>query len=293
MNLLIIGASGFVGKSLIKAGKENGYRIIPTYCNNIQEGFIKFDILSDNILSIINDEKLSPSDTYVIICSAVAKLDTCYMKKEMSYQLNVVATKKLMNVLYENGFKFGFISSDAVFDGKIGYYTEQDETTANTEYGKQKAEIEHYIQKNMSSNLIFRISIMLDDEHRKGNILSEFYNACLENKTIYCVKNRIFCPTYVKDVVNVMILCFEKGLSGLYHIINKEIYSRRELAELFVKKSGYHTHVEEKEKDWFAFKDNRHDKTCLVSEKIQKDVPYDFTSTEEVIDKFLNTIRKL
>lgn len=287
MNLLIIGASGFVGKSLIKIGKDKNYRVIATACKNVEDGFIHYNILYNDIMIIMNNYHLCPKDTYIIICAALTKIDSCYQNKEESYELNVKATKNLIKILDKHGYKYGFISTDAIFDGKKGYYNEQSTYSAQTEYGKQKIEIEKYILDNSQNNLVFRISILLDSQYRKGNILSDFYNCYLKKEPIYCMKNRIFCPTYIEDAVHIMLICFEKNLNGIYNIANQEIFSRVELAELFVKISSLPIDVQEKEESWFQFKDKRHYKTCLISEKLQRDIPYQFKPSEDIIKKFV------
>lgn len=287
MKILIIGGSGFIGQTIEEIAKEKGYSVISTGCYHIKRNFIKYNMLYDNIMDILKEFDILPQDVFIIICAAISRIDQCYLNQEESYSLNVIATKKLMNILSENHYKFGFISSDAVFDGKSGYYTEKSISSSQSQYGRQKAEIENYILKNMPNNLIFRISILLDDKIRKGNILRDFYLNAIENKIIYCMKDRIFCPTYVKDIANIIIMCFEKGLKGIYNVANQEIFSRRELAELFIKKCGYNTLIEEKLEEWFQFKDKRHHKTCLISEKLQNELNYKFISVEEIIEKFI------
>lgn len=293
MKILIIGGSGFIGQTIEEVAKNKGYDVISTSCHQRGENFIKYNMLYDNIMDILTTHHIVPKDVYIIICAAIAKMDMCYEKREEAYNLNVIATKKLINILSENNYKFGFISTDAVFDGKSGYYTEKSKCSSQSEYGKQKAEIENYILENMSNNLIFRISMLLDDKNRKGNMLTDFYLNAIQKKVIYCMKDRIFCPTYVKDIANIMLICFEKNLKGIYNVANQEIFSRKELAELFIKECEYNNIlIEDKPEEWFQFKDSRHHKTCLITEKIQSELHYEFVPVEEVIKKFIE-INKL
>ena len=84
--------------------------------------------------------------------------NNCFKNREYTNLLNVTSIKKILNYLKKYNIKPVFISSDYVFDGKKGNYSEKDKPQPVITYGFQKLEVENYIQSNFEKYLIFRVS---------------------------------------------------------------------------------------------------------------------------------------
>lgn len=79
--------------------------------------------------------------------------------------------QKILAKANKLGIKSIFLSSEAVFDGRKGMYTEEDIPNPITLYGKQKLQIE-----NLNDYLIFRISRATGSSFGEKDIFDEFYN---------------------------------------------------------------------------------------------------------------------
>lgn len=93
-----------------------------------------------------------------------------------------------------------FLSSEAVFDGETGMYSEEDIPNPITLYGRQKLQIEQYIMRNHNNYLIFRISRAVSCQFGEKDIFNEFYQKIVSNEEILCLKNQSFCLTEVHDI---------------------------------------------------------------------------------------------
>ena len=146
MKTIIIGASGIIGYKLFKTLKERKIKVIGTYSKNKKPELVKFNILKDNVKKKI---KINEEDN-VIILTAISNPTWVYKNPKISNNLNIIATKKIIDDLKIVNCKIFFMSSVEVFDGKKGNYDEKSIPKPLNLYGKQKLLIEKYLKKKIN-----------------------------------------------------------------------------------------------------------------------------------------------
>ncbi len=234
MKFLVIGASGFIGKTIFEYIKSLGYEAVGTQYKFRHPEFIIFNILEQRIKDCVEPTFFKTDrPVFGIICSAISQIDRCLREKEISYKLNVENTIRFINEMKSLGVIPVFLSSDNIHNGFHGYYTEEDKPSPINEYGRQKAEVERFMLNNVSNGIILRLSKIVGDNPKEHHLFSEWYQLIKEKKTIACIKGQVFSPTFVKDIAKAVVLLCEKGSTGLYNVANKEIFSRAELARQF------------------------------------------------------------
>jgi len=289
MKLLIIGASGFIGSSIFKKAVEEKTPVWGTGFKGVDDNLIYFNLLKGNFDEILPSEfKNNPQDALALICSANPSIEGCKKNYEESYNLNVLSTKKLMGDLAKNKIKFCFISTDCVYDGVNGYYSEDEQQCPCNEYGRQKSEIEKFILENHKSDLIFRISQTLSNVNYGKHIFAEWNRWCKTSKEILCIKDNFFSPTFVNDIYYALGAAFSKKKAGLYNCVNGEHFSREELARQFVRHlyPGSGVKVITKTPEEFGFSEKRALKTYLDNTKIVSELAISFTSMKTVFRTF-------
>lgn len=284
--MIIIGASSFIGKHLYEHYFEKEKSVIGTYYSNYKKDLIKFDIKNPNILNFGANLK---KHKYAFICSAMSHPDICKRNIKESYEINVKGTKKLLEQLLNEGIFPFFFSSEYVFNGEKGNYSENDERNSNTVYGNQKKEIEDFLIKSDKPFFIARLGKVFGVEKEDKTIVTSIIEKLLHNENLRCATDQIFCPTYIGDLVNILDISIERKLKGLYNVASPEIFSRYELAK-FIKSHlnldyGRIIPCSIKEID---FLDNRPLNTSLNSEKIKEDTDFKFTELKYNLDKLKN-----
>ena len=181
---LILGSSGKIGRHFIKDKKK----FIFTYNKSKVKGGIKFDIKKNNIEKLIKKFSIKKA----VILSAISDPDYCFKNKKKSYNLNVLATKKIIDKLIESKIYFIFFSSEMVYRGLNKYYDENSLTKPLNIYGKQKLSVEKYITKKTNNYSIFRIGKTYSNERMGKDFFSSFL-AQLEKKFyVYgCYRSKI------------------------------------------------------------------------------------------------------
>lgn len=219
----IVGASGLIGYNLYNFLKKKGEDILGTYFSKEKKGLIKFD-LKENNFSLFDKCK------HVIIAGAITNLDECFLKKEEAYKINVERTIEFVKYLTNKKVKSIFLSSDQVFDGGKGNYTEKNEPNPINYYGEFKFKVEKFLRENSEDYLILRLSKTYSKNLENGGMFADIFLRLKEGKIIKIAYNQIFNPTEVEIVCNGILKGIKMNLKGLYHLAEDKIMSRYEFA---------------------------------------------------------------
>ena len=190
----VIGASSYIGGHLIKKYRSEYPDCIGTSFSNNDNNFITFDIRNSNI-DVLNLEETGHKA--VIIASAKSNLSYCENKSSKAYEVNVNGNMQLINKLSKTSLKIIFLSSDYVFNGTSGKYSDEDETNPFTVYGKHKKIIEDEIKKITDNFLVLRLSKIYGLKKGDKTILDEAANLLKQGKQVLAADNQYFCPTFI------------------------------------------------------------------------------------------------
>lgn len=290
---LIIGASSFIGNKLYNYCKKENIEVLGTYNKNcLNKEYILFDITRNSLFNFCDKEVLKKISA-VIICGANTSIDSCKKNNAESYQLNVISTMKILEEINQLGIKCVFLSSEAVFDGTKGMYTEDDIPNPITVYGNQKYEIEQFIQKNMNNYLIFRISRAVDSLFGEKDIFQEFYCKIKVYQDIVCLKNQSFCVTHVEDISRGIVGALKKNLEGIYHLSSSNYISRYQLAKIYADRIfGGYEKIYEKEFEDISFLDNRHIYGGLRGDKLAQILNMKYQNLDEILNRYIETFTR-
>ena len=124
--ILITGASGLLGlnTALEAAGDYEVFGQVhshPLYTRTFQ--VIQADLLAPGAAERLL-EQTRPD--WVIHCAALANVDACETDPSLAAQTNIEVPRKLAQLVARGGARLLHVSTDAVFDGQQGDYTEDD-----------------------------------------------------------------------------------------------------------------------------------------------------------------------
>lgn len=287
MQYLILGATGYLGSRLYYRLRKDGYRVIGTRCKkNDNDELFFYNIQTSNIESLFaltNEQKKKVA----IVCIAESKIDKCCEEYELAYDINVVKTKYLIRVLADEGFHVIFFSSDNVYDGLNGGYTEDSKINPVNNYGLMKAEMEQYILNNIANACIFRISKVISELRDRQNIFTEWLSQ-IESGSIKCIKGNRMSFVCEEDIYRACLIASEQNMQGLYNIVGDNSYTRAELARKFCNQLGrFNVKIQECDLSEFAFKDARPLDVSMSNLKFKNETGYQFMDTEKVMQRFI------
>jgi len=229
--ILITGAEGQLGKALY-TGLSAKFNILSTTksSNNLvnnRRHIQKLDITNqDNTASILG--KFKPD--IIINCAAYTDVDGSELNKKLAHQVNVEGLRNLIQISEMNTHIIQ-ISSDYVFDGLNGPYSESDHTFPVNYYGKTKLEAENLLRGTRKKWSIFRPNVLYSPNlFSNGNFFAWVYKSLIKKHPISVVVDQISNPTYSNHFVNAIFQSIIMDYEGVLHIGSDDYMSRYEFA---------------------------------------------------------------
>jgi len=151
-------------------------------------------------------------------------------------KINVNATKTMAREAAKQNTFFLYVSTDYVFDGKIGMKKEDDMPNPLGFYGKSKLEGELSLNKLASSWCIARTSTPFGIHHKKKSFPLWLKENLESKKEIPVLVDQFTSPTYVPNLSNMLIEVAKRQITGVIHLAGATRISRYNLAELIANK---------------------------------------------------------
>ncbi len=291
--LLVLGASGFVGRELLRAHRSGP--MTGTFCNSPIDGGIYFDPTKMKLSEIISS---GHSFSHAIILFADSDPNSCIAHLEQSRALNIDATQRLLKELRQLEIVPVFTSTEFVFDGTKGRYTEDDMATPILEYGRQKLHIERFIADHFETYITVRLAKVYGGSLQDGTLFTSWMKYFLEGcPSIECANDQFFSPIYVRDVCNALLALTRSGASGLFHLGGPGRYSRIELLHCLVnelhRQGRKPIEIVPRSIDSFGLPERRPRDVSLVSAKLERAVAISPISPETFCARLVQHLLKL
>ena len=233
--VLITGSNGLLGQKLIDLYRPiTDIQLIATSrgANRYpkSEGYIyaELDITNEkNVKDVL--EQFRP-DT-VINTAAMTNVDACESDKEGCDALNVHAVEYLTESCNEIDAHFIHLSTDFIFDGEDGPYTEDDTPNPLSYYGLSKWKGEQIIMNKSRKWAIARTILVYGVVHNmsRGNIVLWAKGALEKGEPINVVNDQFRMPTLAEDLAMGCRLIENTEAEGVYNISGKDLMSIDEL----------------------------------------------------------------
>jgi len=167
----------------------------------------------------------------IINTAAYTNVDGCETDRETSWKVNVDAVKNFIIASRINSSKIIHISTDYVFDGKSGNYSESSKPNPLSYYGKSKLASENALITSGIDFAIIRTMIIYGTgKNLRPNFAVWLINMLSEKNRVTIVDDQFGMPTMVDDLGWSLVKLVELDRSGIYHICGSEYCSRYEFA---------------------------------------------------------------
>lgn len=231
-SLLITGAGGILGNAFVRQQTR------------LQKLFPKITFSRRSKLDLTNRRQTAYFLNHlvpdvIINCAAMTIVEDCEKLPDQAYEINTQLPQLLANWTARNHKKLIHYSTDAVFDGKKGNYTEIDRPNPLNIYAKSKFKGEQSILKTDPNALILRTNL-IGIRGRKPYPLAEWMLRKLETKDEFTTFTDVFfAPLCVDDLVKFTLVALNKNLCGLYHLNAKDFATKHQFALLLAKEFEY------------------------------------------------------
>ncbi|MBI4418613.1 MAG: dTDP-4-dehydrorhamnose reductase [Ignavibacteriales bacterium] len=233
--LLVCGSNGLLGQRLaLMLGGQTEYEVLNTSHHRsfvFDHQLFDYTQLDLRRASDVKSLVSSFQPDVIINAAGATNVDWCETHREDAWAANVVGVEHLIDAARKVGARLIQISTDYVFDGKTGNYTEEDRPNPLNYYGKTKLAGENAIRISGITYSIIRTVVLYGSGYRvKKNFALWVLENLKQGERIRCVDDQISSPTYVSDLAHGVLKIAELGKTGIYHIAGSEAASRYEFA---------------------------------------------------------------
>jgi dTDP-4-dehydrorhamnose reductase len=288
--LLITGASGLLGLNLALTAHALGYDVVG-WANDSFMLHAQFPVLQVNLLDTdqIRSRILEVSPSLIIHCAALASLEGSEADPELARRLNAEVPGEIARVTFEHEIKMIHISTDSVFDGKRGGYSETDTPSPLNVYAQTKLEGEYAVSSANKEAIIARVNFYGWSLSGRRSLVEFFFNNLSQNIKVNGFKDVFFCPLYTRQLGETLLDMTIKGLSGLYHVLSSEALSKYDFGVKIARKFGFDNQLVNpillSESGLTA---TRSPNMNLSVEKIQRDLGHVMPGQDECLDNLYN-----
>jgi dTDP-4-dehydrorhamnose reductase len=230
MRLLISGGGGLMGSKVAEVAALQGHEVFFGYHREHHESShaghgngIKFDLMDH--ASIVEAVRSSRPEV-VIHTAALTDVDRCEIDKDTAYRVNVLGTRVLCETARELGAFTIYTSTDYVFDGARGMYSEDDKANPVNYYGYSKFLGEAY------SDAVARTCVIFGARPASGKVNFALWliDRLTKGESVKVVTDQFVTPTLNTNLARMVLEMASRRLKGIYHLSGATRISRYDFA---------------------------------------------------------------
>jgi dTDP-4-dehydrorhamnose reductase len=235
--IIVTGSNGLLGQKVTELSiQDPEIELIATSIgpnrHNLKDGYTyeELDVLDlDRLNELV--EIYQPDS--IIHTAAMTNVDACEAERAKCYALNVQSVKNLVDVCERKGIQLVHLSTDFIFDGENGPYTEEAEPNPLSYYGETKLESELILKNSSCRWAILRTIIVYGvvNDMSRSNIVLWAKGALEKGEPIHVVNDQWRMPTLAEDLAACCLLAVKKNASGVFNVSGKDLMSILEIVE--------------------------------------------------------------
>lgn len=230
MKAMILGATGLLGKDLIRAWSGDEIIGLGSCDVDIRE--------AQRVREVVQRER----PDWIVLAAAYTNVDGCERNAELAFSVNRDGAVNVALAAKKAEAKLLFLSSDYVFDGsKTSPYETADARNPQSVYGRSKAEAEIRLLEILPDCCIARTSWLFGTG---GKCFPDtILKLAASRPALDVVDDQRGCPTYSLDLARAIIALCRKNASGIVHVTNAGQCSWFEFAQQIIREAGLATAV--------------------------------------------------
>jgi len=228
--MIITGASGLLGSNLSYYFKDQ-FDVLGLYHKHA----LQIDGIQTQRIDLTSQEEVKEilyqyKPAVVIHCAALTNIDACERDKDLAYQLNVSVVRNIVESIEGSAAKLVHISTDNIYDGQTGYYSETDACSPINIYGETKLLGEEESLKH-DNTLVVRTNIFGWNVQEKMSLAEWVISSLSQKKEIKGFTDAFFSSIYTLKFAALLERAIDMDLKGIFNIASSTTLSKYEFAK--------------------------------------------------------------
>ncbi|MEY4916784.1 MAG: hypothetical protein RL616_697 [Verrucomicrobiota bacterium] len=223
----ITGANGLIGNYLVQSAPQSAPHWRVRALTRAD-----FDLLD---FAAVEREFKKDQPQLIIHCAAITIVSEAQKNPTLARRVNVDITKFLAELAAD--IPLVFFSTDLVFDGRKGNYSETAAPNPLHTYGETKVAAEEIVLKN-PRHLVVRTSINAGKSLAGNRAFDEQLRRSMQSagEAMTLFTDEFRCPIPAVETARAVWNLVENNCAGLYHVAGAEKLSRLEIGRLLIQR---------------------------------------------------------
>jgi len=236
----ITGASGVLGMALALEARTRGHDVVALYRSTpiaIPGVSCRRVDLLDEAQTLASLQEIRPD--HILHAAAEVRVDWCEEHPEEAVRANVDTSISLAEYAARADARLTYISTDSVFDGKKGNYTESDSPAPLNVYSTSKLRGEVEVLQRCPAAIVARTNFYGWTGHHKTGLVDWILQQLQAGRELPGFTDAIFSPLLVNDAASALLDLITFDVSGIFHVVGSESISKFEFARQVATTFGY------------------------------------------------------
>jgi dTDP-4-dehydrorhamnose reductase len=224
--ILVTGASGRLGRKLVRLWRRAGQDVVGAAGSRAQAGLLTLDLRSRDAVRALLDAE---HPDVIVHAAAMTDVEACERDTASAFAINAESTAWLAAHAVEHAARLVYISTDYVFDGESGPYLENAAANPLSVYGHSKLAGERAALQAPGASVV-RVGILYSYNGAVdgATVVSQVTAKLRRNESIALDGRRLKYPTLTDDVARALAAIIARRGAGVFHIAGPEPVSRYE-----------------------------------------------------------------
>lgn len=293
-HFLVTGVSGLLGLNFALAVDGKKHQVTGV-ANTLPMQWASFKNVQAELTQPGVVEKLieEHKPDVVLHCAAIANVDACESDADLAHRVNAELPGAIAETCRRRSVKMIQISTDAVFDGIKGNFSEDDETNPLSVYARTKRDGENAVLSANADALVARVNFYGWSASGKRSLPEIFVHNLQAGQRMQGFTDVTFCPMNILDLSDLLVESADLDLKGIYHMVGAEPMSKYEFGKRIAEKFGFDTSfIQPVSIQESGLKAVRSPNLSLSTAKLQSALGRDLPAFDAGLQKFFDQFRR-
>ncbi|HEY7063240.1 MAG TPA: dTDP-4-dehydrorhamnose reductase [Chloroflexota bacterium] len=237
MRILVTGSNGLLGTKLLEAmlGRAGLEPLAASRgpCANAYLGGFPYYPLDVTDAGRVDAVMREARPDAVVHTAAMTDVDGCERAPDAARAINVEGTANVADACARAGARLVHLSTEYVFDGREGPYSEDDATNPLGVYARTKLASEQAVAARCPRWAVARTTVLFGfAPHVRPNFVLWLLDQLGQGRRVRVVDDQVGSPTLADNLATMVLALATDGAQGIYHTVGASRLDRHSLARL-------------------------------------------------------------